>query len=142
MQEKSISRKKMSLLVDAASAAAYRPRLKRKAMSGKRRTPLMDEDQRLVFLQKVEQEKAQGRLYPDAEVVTHPFDPELAGDGQFFCAWCARHFTNADVLEEHEKSKTHKRRRKEVEKEGVYDQEIISELAVGFTRETKKPRAG
>ena len=124
----------MSLVVTAADASAYRSRLKR---AGKRRTPLMDSDQRVEFIQKCETEG----LSPEAVALMTPVDPELPGGGQFFCAWCARHFINETVLKEHEASKTHKRRRKDVLAEGLtLDQELISEMAVGFTRETKKAR--
>ena len=71
-----------------------------------------------------------------------PMDPEIAGDGQYFCGFCSRHFISYAVLQAHEASKTHKRRRKEViEESQTMDQELISELAVGYSRETKKPRA-
>lgn len=102
----------------------------------------MDADQRVSFLQKVEtalllpQDEAKKSLETLA-----PMDPELAGDGQYFCGFCSRHFISHHVLQTHEASKTHKRRRKEVVAESqTMDQELISELAVGFTRETKKAR--
>lgn len=132
----------MSLLVSAADASAYRSRLKRKSLALKRRTPLLDADQRVAFLQKVdeavEQDSENARKYLEALA---PVDPELAGDGQYFCGYCSRHFINSDVLRTHEASKTHKKRRKEVIAESqTMDQELISELAVGFNRETKKVR--
>lgn len=100
----------------------------------------MDADQRVDFIQKMEMVDA---LPADQAAIGHemlmPMDPELPGDGKFFCAWCARHFITAAVLREHESSKTHKKRRKEVLSEGSHmDQQIISELAVGFSRETNK----
>lgn len=133
----------MSLLVSSADASAYRPRLKRRSLAGKRRTPLLDSDQRVVFLQSVEivSDKPSDEAVKLLEILT-PTDPELPGDGQHFCGFCARHFVSAEVLREHESSKTHKKRRKEVISESQsLDQAIISELAVGFTRETKRPRA-
>ena len=132
----------MSLQVSAADASAYRPRLKRQALADKRRTPLLDADQRVCFLQKLEvaNDLPEQESSKSLEILT-PMDPELPGDGQFFCGFCARHFISAHVLKEHELSKTHKKRRKEVISESqTMDQEIISELAVGFTRETKKSR--
>jgi hypothetical protein len=132
----------MSLLVSAADASAYRSRLKRKSLANKRRTPLLDADQRVAFLQKVdhalEQDSENARKSLEALA---PVDPELAGDGQYFCGYCSRHFISVEVLRSHETSKTHKKRRKEVIAESqTLDQEIISELAVGFNREIKKPR--
>ena len=132
----------MSLLVSSADASAYRPRLKRRSLAGKRRTPLLDSDQRVVFLQNVEtvNEKPSDEAAKLLEILT-PMDPELPGDGQHFCGFCARHFVSLDVLREHESSKTHKKRRKEVISESQsLDQALISEMAVGFTRETKKAR--
>lgn len=102
----------------------------------------MDSDQRVTFLQKLDivNEKPANEAIKSLEILT-PVDPELPGDGQFFCGFCARHFVSSTVLQEHEKSKTHKKRRKEVITESsTMDQEIISELAVGYTRETKKTR--
>jgi hypothetical protein len=132
----------MSLLVSSADASAYRSRLKRVSLSGKRRFPLLDADQRVDFIQKLEVVSNQPEeIATQSLSVLTPVDPELAGDGQYFCPWCARHFISAAVLAEHEKSKTHKKRRKDVIAEGnTLDQELISEMAVGFTRETKKPR--
>ena len=134
----------MSLLVSAADASAYRPRLKRRSLAGKRRTPLMDADQRVGFLQKLEKvyEQPQEQARQLLDILT-PADPEIAGDGQFFCGFCSRHFITEAVLREHEGSKTHKKRRKQVlEESQTMDQELISELAVGYSRETKKPRSG
>ena len=99
----------------------------------------MDSDQRVDFLQKLEAGRQIHGALADAVSTLTPMDPELPGDGQFFCGWCARHFVTQAVLSEHEASKTHKRRRKEVIAEGTtMDQELISELAVGFTRETRE----
>ena len=38
------------------------------------------------------------------------FDQELPGCGQYYCLVCARYFTTDKVLEEHVKSKVHKKR--------------------------------
>ena len=132
----------MSLLVSSADASAYRSRLKRETLARKRRTPLLFADQRVDFIQKLDQISQQPEEQANESLsVLNPVDPELPGDGQHFCPWCARHFVNATVLEEHEKSKTHKKRRKEVLTEGsTLDQELISEMAVGFSRETKRGR--
>jgi hypothetical protein len=102
----------------------------------------MDADQRVSFLQKVETalQKPENEAKKTLEVLA-PMDPEIAGDGQYFCGFCSRHFISYEVLKTHEASKTHKRRRKEViEESNTIDQELISELAVGYSRETKKPR--
>jgi hypothetical protein len=132
----------MSLLVSAADASAYRPRLKRRTLAGKRRTPLLDTDQRVSFIQAVEAalQKPEDEAKKILQTIV-PADPELAGDGQYFCGFCSRHFISVEVLREHEASKTHKRRRKQViEESQTMDQELISELAVGFQRENKKVR--
>jgi hypothetical protein len=103
----------------------------------------MDTDQRVSFIQSVEAalQKPEADAKKDLDILA-PNDPELAGDGQFFCGFCSRHFITYDVLKAHEASKTHKRRRKEVlEESQTMDQALISELAVGYQRETKKHRA-
>jgi bud site selection protein 20 len=103
---------------------------------------LLFADQRVDYIQKLDQisQQTEAQAYESLSVLK-PVDPELPGDGQYFCAWCARHFVNATVLAEHEKSKTHKKRRKEVLAEGsTLDQELVSEMAVGFSRETKRSR--
>ena len=132
----------MSLLVSSADASAYRSRLKRTSLAGKRRYPLLDADQRFDFLEKLKVISTQNdEDATNSLAVLTPVDPELPGDGQHFCVFCSRHFITAAVLGEHERSKTHKKRCKEVEAEkGKPDQSINSELAVGFTRETKKFR--
>ncbi|KAH7647989.1 hypothetical protein RS030_3397 [Cryptosporidium xiaoi] len=38
-----------------------------------------------------------------------PFDPDLPGNGQFYCITCARYFINSSSLLSHNKSKDHKR---------------------------------
>ena len=128
--------------MSSADASAYRSRLKRDSLAKKRRTPLLFADQRVEYIQKLDQISQQPQDQANESLsVLNPVDPELPGDGQYFCAWCARHFVNASVLEEHERSKTHKKRRKEVLSEGsTMDQELISEMAVGFSRETKRGR--
>ena len=96
----------------------------------------------MTFLQKLEvtNEQTPDDASKTLEVLT-PMDPEIPGEGQSFCGFCARHFVSPAVLAEHELSKTHRRRKKEVISESQsMDQELISELAVGFTRETKKLR--
>jgi hypothetical protein len=37
-------------------------------------------------------------------------DEDLPGMGQFYCTPCARHFVSLETLQDHEKSKLHKRR--------------------------------
>jgi bud site selection protein 20 len=44
------------------------------------------------------------------EKVVFELDEDLPGLGQFYCTQCARHFTNLETLEAHQKTKVHKRR--------------------------------
>merc|ERR1719436_538126 len=37
-------------------------------------------------------------------------DPDLPGDGQFYCVPCARYFITQTVFTEHKKTKNHKKR--------------------------------
>lgn len=41
-------------------------------------------------------------------------DEDAPGGGRFYCVPCARHFISGEVLAEHERTKVHKRRVKEV----------------------------
>eukprot|EP01090_Pellita_catalonica_P003576 TRINITY_DN13242_c0_g1_i1.p1 TRINITY_DN13242_c0_g1~~TRINITY_DN13242_c0_g1_i1.p1 ORF type:complete len:117 (+),score=14.93 TRINITY_DN13242_c0_g1_i1:61-411(+) len=46
--------------------------------------------------------------------VKRPYDPELPGGGQFFCIHCDRHFISKTVLQNHFRTKPHKKRVKEL----------------------------
>jgi bud site selection protein 20 len=56
-----------------------------------------------------------------------PLDEELPGLGQHYCMSCARHFVNPGALEEHNKTKAHKRRVKELKNKpyGVDLEEVL-----------------
>jgi bud site selection protein 20 len=59
-----------------------------------------------------------------AEVTAPPkqiaFDADLPGGGQHYCVACSRHFIDALSLEEHSRSKLHKKRMKELARTPVY----------------------
>merc|ERR1712168_371691 len=57
-------------------------------------------------------------------------DPDLPGDGQFYCVPCARHFINQTVFTEHKKTKNHKKRLRLL-KETPYTQ-LEAEAAAGM----------
>ena len=59
-------------------------------------------------------------------------DEDLPGQGQYYCVECARHFINRKSIEDHIKSKPHKKRLKEL-KEKPYSQEE-AERAAGMTK--------
>ena len=66
------------------------------------------------------------------------FDEDLPGGGQFYCVYCARHFISKPVLEEHTRTKAHKRRRKELIMEAKYTQDE-AEMGAGKTKEDLPP---
>jgi bud site selection protein 20 len=59
-----------------------------------------------------------------AEVTAPPkqiaFDADLPGGGQHYCVACSRHFIDVLSLEEHSRSKLHKKRMKELARTPVY----------------------
>mmetsp|Transcript_26345 Transcript_26345/g.63517 ORF Transcript_26345/g.63517 Transcript_26345/m.63517 type:complete len:122 (-) Transcript_26345:368-733(-) len=59
---------------------------------------------------------------------TLPFDPDLPGLGQFYCAYCARYFINATTQKNHERTKDHKKQIKKVREE-QYTQKEAEEAA-------------
>lgn len=63
-------------------------------------------------------------------------DEDLPGQGQYYCVECARYFINQTGLEDHLKSKPHKKRLKQL-KEKPYSQEE-AERAAGMTRDKRK----
>lgn len=60
-------------------------------------------------------------------------DIDLPGMGLNYCEYCARHFIDAKVLAEHQKTKTHKKRVKRV-KEDQYTQ-AEADWAAGLLQE-------
>ena len=64
-------------------------------------------------------------------------DEDLPGMGQFYCLQCARHFVDEQTLREHEQTKVHKRRLKDVAQEQYSQRE--AELAAGKTIEVLPP---
>eukprot|EP00158_Paraphelidium_tribonemae_P004068 Partr_v1_DN26547_c1_g3_i1_m3523 putative Zinc finger protein len=68
---------------------------------------------------------------------TQELDADLPGLAQFYCVHCSRYFVDQPSLDNHTKSKVHKRRLKNL-KEGAYTIEE-SEAAVGLTTENSRP---
>lgn len=67
-------------------------------------------------------------LKQSAKLKNQPVDYELPGAGQFYCVECARYFADERSLEEHQKSKLHKRRVREL-KEVPYTPEEAERAA-------------
>lgn len=76
-------------------------------------------------------------LKPDNKVKLEkqPLDEDLPGQGQFYCVECSRYFINKPSLDDHLKSKPHKKRLKEL-KETPYSQEE-AERAAGMTKKKR-----
>jgi len=66
-------------------------------------------------------------------------DPDLPGEGQFYCLSCARYFINQTTLVDHKKTKNHKKRVRLL-KDKPYTQ-AEAELAAGMGCYTIKPSA-
>ncbi|KAH8738703.1 hypothetical protein FG386_000494 [Cryptosporidium ryanae] len=49
-----------------------------------------------------------------------PVDPDLPGNGQFYCITCARYFINSSSLISHNRSKDHKRLLKKIKTEEAW----------------------
>ncbi|XP_002161687.2 zinc finger protein 593 [Hydra vulgaris] len=64
-------------------------------------------------------------------------DPDLPGDGQFYCVICARYFMDGKNLSEHKKTKNHKKRLR-VMKEKPYSV-AESQMAAGMGSYTINP---
>ncbi|CAM9300659.1 unnamed protein product, partial [Discosporangium mesarthrocarpum] len=64
-------------------------------------------------------------------------DDDLPGQGQFYCAPCARHFAGQEPLHWHIKSKLHKRRLKDVAQEQYTQEE--AERGAGMSKEVYPP---
>ncbi|EEC46711.1 predicted protein, partial [Phaeodactylum tricornutum CCAP 1055/1] len=60
------------------------------------------------------------------------YDDELPGGGQFYCIETAKHFADAKSLADHKKTKTYKRRVKNLQKE-KYGQDV-AEWAAGMSK--------
>ncbi|KAJ3180146.1 Bud site selection protein 20 [Gaertneriomyces sp. JEL0708] len=68
---------------------------------------------------------------------SQPIDADLPGLGQHYCLQCARYFTESSALNDHYKTKLHKKRLK-VLKEAPYTQKE-AEAAVGLQTENGRP---
>jgi len=66
-----------------------------------------------------------------------PFDDDLPGGGQFYCAETGKHFIDAKALADHKKSRYYKRRCKEL-KEEKYTQDV-ADWAGGMSKEKLPP---
>jgi len=67
-------------------------------------------------------------------------DEDLPGMGQFYCTPCARHFADQATLSEHESTKLHKRRLKDVAQNKYTQAE--ADRAAGKTKEALPPAHG
>eukprot|EP00053_Salpingoeca_punica_P005036 m.52321 g.52321 ORF g.52321 m.52321 type:complete len:168 (+) comp13060_c0_seq1:105-608(+) len=65
------------------------------------------------------------------KLIHHPVDGDLPGLGQFYCIHCSRHFVNSLSLDEHIKSKIHRRRMKELRNEPYSQAEAEAAAGMG-----------
>ena len=90
---------------------------------------------------KPDTDEIQTRLEKAAEKNTDPahfeYDDELPGGGQFYCVETGRHFTDAEALKNHKKTREFKRRCKDL-KEEKYTQDF-ADWAGGMTKEKLPP---
>lgn len=63
----------------------------------------------------------------------YEYNEDLPGGGQFYCIETGRHFVDANALENHKKTKSYKKRLKEL-KEKIYNQDE-ADLGAGITKE-------
>ncbi|GAB6018724.1 hypothetical protein CHUAL_000400 [Chamberlinius hualienensis] len=66
-----------------------------------------------------------------AKLIEQEPDPDLPGSGQFYCINCSRHFINDQALNEHFRSKIHKRRLKALEMEPYSQKEADAAAGLG-----------
>ncbi|KAJ3299691.1 Bud site selection protein 20 [Borealophlyctis nickersoniae] len=76
-------------------------------------------------------------LSAPGKFANQPIDTDLPGLGQHYCLECARYFTTAGSLNDHVKTKLHKKRLK-VLKEAPYTQKE-ADLAAGLGVDERKP---
>ena len=62
------------------------------------------------------------------------YDEDLPGGGQFYCVETGKHFTSADALKAHRKSRAFRRRVKELKEETKYTQ-AEADFGAGMTKE-------
>lgn len=55
---------------------------------------------------------------------------DLPGLGQFYCTHCAKHCVSRDAFKDHQESKPHKRRAKELAREKPYDHKEAERLNI------------
>ncbi|WOL13270.1 zinc finger C2H2 protein [Canna indica] len=70
---------------------------------------------------------------------TLPIDEDLPGMGQFYCLHCDRYFASEEVLEEHFRSKRHKKRMKQMMGPAPHTQQD-AELAAGMGMPDNGPK--
>ena len=90
------------------------------------------QDEMHTQLQKEEAHKATGSMLP----LVKPIDLELPGAGQHYCLTCARHFTNAQTLFEHQRSKQHKKQLKKALEPQYTQQEADRAAGMGAAKTT------
>ncbi|KAG5180805.1 hypothetical protein JKP88DRAFT_222796 [Tribonema minus] len=98
----------------------------KRALDTKRRP--MDIDQVQDILEKVAE---------TGKPLKFAYDDDLPGGGQFYCAPCARHFTDQGTLDTHTKSKLHKRRLKDVAQKKYTQKE--ADAGAGKSKEVYAP---
>jgi bud site selection protein 20 len=76
------------------------------------------------------------KVKPD-EMLNQEVDLDQAGFAQFYCIHCAKYYINQRALDDHFKTKVHKRRMKALEDEPYTEKE--AELAAGHGSFTYKP---
>ena len=90
---------------------------------------------------KQDTDQIQERIEKAQETGTDPaafaYDDELPGGGQFYCVETGRHFTDAEALKAHKKTREYKRRCKDL-KEEKYTQDM-ADWAGGMTKEKLPP---
>uniref|UniRef100_A0A6M2E5A6 Zinc finger protein 593 homolog n=1 Tax=Amblyomma tuberculatum TaxID=48802 RepID=A0A6M2E5A6_9ACAR len=72
------------------------------------------------------------------KLLNQEVDFDMPGDAQFYCLHCARYFTDKNSLNDHLKSKNHKRRLKALEEEPYSQAE--AEAAAGMGNYTPAKR--
>eukprot|EP01138_Halocafeteria_seosinensis_P008862 gb/GECG01009058.1/.p1 GENE.gb/GECG01009058.1/~~gb/GECG01009058.1/.p1 ORF type:complete len:169 (+),score=34.58 gb/GECG01009058.1/:1-507(+) len=107
-------------------ARAKKKHFKKTVMNLRKRTADMDQVHEAVM-----KEKEEGKQL-------RPFDEDLPGGGQYECSYCARYFMNGKALENHKRSKDHKRTVKRIENEKPFTQREADAAAGMAPSDTSK----
>jgi bud site selection protein 20 len=71
------------------------------------------------------------------KLINQEFNPEIVGNGQFYCVECSRYFIGREALAEHCRTKAHKKRVKVLKNDTAYTQKE-AELAAGLQTDNGK----